>query len=405
VASSGHTICSGSPALETELIAVDQDRFRISRWLILPAGLVVALLSATFSYTVQVWINPEVVRHPLGQFAWVFLFNLLTWTSWLALVPIVLWLSRTNRFTRGSRLRPLLVHGVAALALATLHCLFSGTVRWAIIHLSAVEPLTDSTGSWLSAVKFVALFSFEWEVMLYGGLVAMDHAVRFSRELQERAVSESRLQARLVEAQLEALQRQLHPHFLFNTLHAIATLLHTDPNAAEAMIVRLGDLLRAVFRSHVQQEVSVAREIQLLEQYLAIQRLRFGGGLEADIRVDKDAAGLRVPVLVLQPLVENAIKHGLARGRGRISVTVCRIIGDRLAITVSDNGKGVGSHELRSLNEGIGLSNTRARLEHLYPGEHHVSFATPPGGGFGVTLTLPSRAAVDELPAELRVPA
>jgi signal transduction histidine kinase len=387
-------------------MAVDQDRFRISPWLILPAGLVIALLSATFSYTVQVWINPEVVRHPLGQFAWVFLFNLLTWTSWLALVPVVLWLSRTSRFTRGTLVRPLIVHGLAALALATLHCLFSGTVRWAIIHLSAVQPVAAATGSWLSAVKFVALFSFEWEVMLYGGLVAMDHAVEFYRELQQRAVSESRLEARLVEAQLEALQRQLHPHFLFNTLHAIATLVHTDPSAAEAMIVRLGDLMRAVFRSHVQQEVSVAREIQLLEQYLAIQRLRFDGGLEAEIRVAPEAAGMRVPVLVLQPLVENAIKHGLARGRGgRITVTASRILGDRLALTVCDNGKGVGSNELRSLNEGIGLSNTRARLERLYPGEHHVSFAAPPGGGFTVSLTLPCRPAVDDLPADLRVPA
>jgi signal transduction histidine kinase len=405
VASSEHYLF-GSTALATELIAVDQDRFRISPWLILPAGLLIGLLSATFSYTVQVWINPEVVRHPLGQFVWVFVFNLLTWTSWLALVPVVIWLSRTHRFTRGSVVRPFFVHALAAVALATLHCLFSGTVRWAIIHLSATQPVTDSTGTWLAAVKFVALFSFEWEVMLYGGLVAMDHAVRFHRELQQRAVSESRLEARLVEAQLEALQRQLHPHFLFNTLHAIATLVHTDPNAAEAMIVRLGDLLRAVFRSHVQQEVSVTREIQLLEQYLAIQRLRFGGGLEADIQVAPDVAGLRVPVLLLQPLVENAIKHGLSRGRGgRITVTASRIIGERLALTVSDDGKGVDSHELRDLNEGIGLSNTRARLERLYPGSHHVSFATPPGGGFSVTITLPCRPATDELPAELRVPA
>jgi signal transduction histidine kinase len=347
-----------------------------------------------------------VVRHPLGQFAWVFLFNLLSWTSWLALVPVVLWLSRTMRFTRGSLVRPFLVHGLAAVVLATLHCLFAGTVRWAIIHASASEPVPEAVGSWLSAVKFVALFSFEWEVMLYGGLVAMDHALRFHRELQQRVVSESRLEARLVEAQLEALQRQLHPHFLFNTLHAIATLLHSDPNAAEAMIVRLGDLLRAVFTSRVQQEVSVAREMQLLEQYLAIQRLRFGGGLDAEIRVAPEAAGLRVPVLVLQPLVENSIKHGFARGGGgRIVVTASRIIGERLALTVADNGKGVGTHELRHLNEGVGLSNTRARLEHLYPGEHHVSFATPADGGFSVTLTLPCRPATDDLPADLRVPA
>ena len=142
----------------------------------------------------------------------------------------------------------------------------------------------------------------------------MQHAIRSHRELQQRAVSESRLEARLIEAQLESLQRQLQPHFLFNTLHAVAGLVHRDPDAAENMIVRLGDLLRAVFRSNVQQEVSLARELDLLDRSSAHPAASIQvTGLRTSVEVAPDVRDARIPVLLLQPLVENAIKHGFAR--------------------------------------------------------------------------------------------
>ena len=380
-----------------DLITHDRERFRVSPWLILPAGLAIGLGSGTFSYLLQRWINPDVVNYPMGQYVWVVAYNICSWTGWLALVPIVLWLSRTIRFTRETAIAASIVHVVAAFSLTIAHCVFAGTVRWAVFHMSGQPVLGPGGGQWLSAVKIVALFSFEWEVLLYGGLVAMHHAIRSQRELQQRAITESRLEARLIEAQLESLQRQLQPHFLFNTLHAVAGLIHRDPDGAENMIVRLGDLLRAVFRSNVQQEVSLARELELLDQYLEIQRLRFGDGLTTSVEVAQDVTDARVPVLLLQPLVENAIKHGFARPAegGFVQVRAFKT-GDHVTISVADNGRGVGSVALRDLNEGVGLSNTRARLEHLYGDAHSIAFDAPPAGGFAVTIRLPYFAAAGE---------
>src|SRR5207344_3009589 len=152
----------------------------------------------------------------------------------------------------------------------------------------------------------------EWQFLLYWGIVAAHHALRASRELRRREVSEARLEARLVESQLESLQRQLNPHFFFNALNTLTGLVHRDPHGAESMLVRLGDLLRAVFRSQVQQEVPLSRELTLLEQYLDIQRVRFGGQLRAVLEVGEQAGDVLVPVLILQPLAENAIKHGFS---------------------------------------------------------------------------------------------
>ena len=251
------------------------------------------------------------------------------------------------------------------------------------------------------------LNTFENQALIYGGVIAMSHVIHFNRALQDRQLQHSRLQARLVEAQLESLQRQLQPHFLFNTLHAIASLVHRDPDAAEGMIVRLGDLLRAVFRSDVLQEVPLEHEMRLLEQYLDIQRMRFGAGLLVQLDVDDRVAQVPVPVLLLQPLVENAIKHGFPgpERQGLIRIAAAREDG-RVVLTVADNGRGLDGCSLASLPEGVGLRNTRARLEHLYPGAHALTCEAPPAGGFIVRITLPDHD-VPEAPASapLKVPA
>jgi LytS/YehU family sensor histidine kinase len=245
--------------------------------------------------------------------------------------------------------------------------------------------------SFESLFTWALLFTFEWQVLLYWGVIAAHHAIEASRELRRREVLEARLEAQFIEAKLESLQRQLHPHFIFNTLHAVTTLLHRDVDAAESMLVRLGDLLRAVFRSQAQQALPLARELELLQHYIEIQRTRLGGSLSCDIDVPPAALGALVPVLVLQPLAENAVKHGFGGrpGDARIRVSARRD-GDRLELTVSDNGRGLPSG---AVAEGVGLSNTRARLEHLYPGASDVRLDPVPGGGVCVTLTLPWQAA------------
>lgn len=365
-------------------------------WWILPVGITAGLLSGTFSYFIQRWINPAVVERPLGQYGWVTGYNVLAWTTLAALVPAALWLARAVPFVRGRILVAAIVHVAGAVAFSLTQCLVAGTIRYWLMHASGQAALTPDLGLWTNAVTRVLLFGFEWQVLLYGGIVTASQVVRLYQELQARQLHESRLEARLVEARLQALQRQLQPHFLFNTLHAVAGLLHRDPDAAEAMIVRLGDLLRVVFRADLQQEVPLARELTLTSQYIEIQRARFGESLRIAIDVPPDARAIPVPVLILQPLVENAIKHGFA-GRpdgGTIRISGRRA-GNRLELRVVDDGRGVGLEAVRELNEGVGLSNTRARLEHLYRDQYAVHFDAQPGRGFSIALQLPWRAPAE----------
>jgi hypothetical protein len=374
---------------------------------IVGGGVAIGLVMGSFSYFVQRSLEPSIVTLPTGQFHWVAAFNVLAWTTWLAFVPLTLWLARQVRFTRAGIVRSLLVHGAAALTIAGLHCSLAGAIMYELLEVSgyAARVPPEARPTLLGSIQRQFLFAYEWEVLLYASVVAASHAVRLSSEVRARELGEARLESRIVEARLEALQRQLHPHFLFNTLNTVVGLLRQDPAGAEAMIVRLGDLLRVVFRSRADHQVRLTREIELTEQYLAIQRIRFGGTLVFTRDVEPDAAEALVPVLLLQPIVENSVKHGFSRrgGRGTIHVTVARR-GTSLVVGVSDDGVGPAGIDVRELNEGIGLTNTRARLEHLYPNAHSLRFEGHPGHGFHVSIELPwtveadAEAALDRRP-------
>jgi LytS/YehU family sensor histidine kinase len=238
----------------------------------------------------------------------------------------------------------------------------------------------------------------------YFSLVGLGHAIAYWHEAEERALNAERLQTRLAEAQLQALQRQLQPHFLFNTLHTISSLMRSDVEAADVMIDRLSDLLRMSLRSNA-QEVSVKQEIEILQSYLAIEQTRFRDRLSVEIDVDPAVLDARVPHLLLQPLVENAVRHGIApRARpGRVGIRAVRS-GGQLQINVQDSGDGLPPDRLVAMNDGVGLGNTRARLAHLYGSAHSFSFANLPGGGFQVTVSLPFHLgplAIDAAQAEV----
>ncbi len=203
-----------------------------------------------------------------------------------------------------------------------------------------------------------------------------------------RLEARERLRTALVEAQLDALQFQLRPHFLFNTLNSVLPLIGKDPERARQMVVRLGDLLRLSLRSEDTPLVTLEEEIGILEKYLSIEKVRFRDRLDVAIEVEPGVAAARVPSFLLQPLVENAIKHGLGglAGRGRITVLAGAENG-QLAIRVRDNGP--GPKEDLDASTGIGLRNTRRRLEALYPGDHLLELAPAPEGGCEVRLRLP----------------
>jgi LytS/YehU family sensor histidine kinase len=180
---------------------------------------------------------------------------------------------------------------------------------------------------------------------------------------------------------------QLQPHFLFNTLNAIAALLKPKPDAAERMVLQLAEFLRLTLRSTGRAEVTLREELDFLERYLAIEKTRFGDRLSTRFRIRSEVLDARVPNLLLQPLVENAIRHGIARdsGAGRVEVSATHE-GGRLLLRVTDNGPGLGP---APVVEGIGLTNTRDRLRHLFGDEFSLAYANVPGGGFAIALAFP----------------
>ncbi|HEU0076173.1 MAG TPA: histidine kinase, partial [Longimicrobiaceae bacterium] len=227
----------------------------------------------------------------------------------------------------------------------------------------------------------------------YLGLLGLGYALQLARRHGERELSERRMEAQMAEARLAALKMQLHPHFLFNTLQSVSTLMHRDVDAARTVLGLLRDLLAATLEREAQQEVALEQELRVLELYTGIERVRFGDRLGVEVRVDPAAGGALVPHLLLQPLVENAIRHGIScrRGPGRVEVEVAPGDGG-LRIVVRDDGAGYTEGRPGS-GGGIGLANTRARLAALYGASHRFDIGRAEGGGTRVAITLPLRYA------------
>jgi LytS/YehU family sensor histidine kinase len=217
----------------------------------------------------------------------------------------------------------------------------------------------------------------------------MVQALTFYRRSEERERQALGLEARLADAKLEALRMQLHPHFLFNTLNAISTLVHKDPNAADEMIGNLSELLRATLDT-AEQEIALRQELAFLDRYLEIQQVRFGERLRIEREVDAAALDAHVPTLILQPLAENAIRHGIEPdpAPGVVSIRARRN-GDRLILTVANNG---AAAKMPAKSEsGIGLTNTQARLQQLYGANCRLTFNSGAEGGFRVEIEIPFR--------------
>jgi signal transduction histidine kinase len=312
--------------------------------------------------------------------------NVTYWYAWALLVPAILWLSRRYRFERHTWRRAAAVHAIGVVVFTFVH---------AVLTVSMREPINIAfgwgEGRWWAAFQRLFFLNFDWEMMTYWAVVVLSHALDYHRESQERALTAAELQTRLAEAQLQALQRQLHPHFLFNTLHTISALMHRDTEAADAMLARLSDLLRLTLDRLGIQEITLKEELEFLEKYLEIERTRFGDRLTVHMEIDPETLDVCVPNLMLQPLVENAIRHGIAArvGGGRLQI-VARRTGDRLWLMVRDNGPGLPAAKLEAFNRGVGVSNTRSRLQHLYPGAHRFEFHAPSDGGLAVTIEIPA---------------
>lgn len=272
------------------------------------------------------------------------------WMVWAALTFPLLWLARRFPLTTG-RWRPHLpLHIVIAVAIAIGKVAVDRWIRRSLFGFP---------------VSYFLISSLAPHFVIYWIIVAGAHGLTYYTRSREGEVQASQLEARLAEARLQLLQMQLQPHFLFNTLHAISELVHEDPEAADRMIGALSALLREALDVGSVRQVPLDRELELVGRYLDIQTARFGERLTVQVDVEPRARGCLVPSLILQPLVENAITHGLGprAAAGRIAIVASRS-DDHLRVEVSDNGAGIAL--LEDLREGVGLGNTRARLQELY---------------------------------------
>jgi glucose-6-phosphate-specific signal transduction histidine kinase len=315
------------------------------------------------------------------SFTYILLMNLAVWGSWALFAPAAFALGRRFRFARGQWREALVVHVAAALVVTCAHILFVATARFGLQTAWGVDT------EWAANVRDAFFRTLDFELPVYWALVGLQHAVDYYREAREKELASAQLETRLVESQLQALQRQLHPHFLFNTLHAISALIHREPDRADAMIERLSDLLRITLNKVGIQEVPLFEELEYLRAYLDIEQVHFGDRLEIVYDVDPHTSDAMVPNLLLQPIAENAIRHGLERraGRGRLQV-VARHDAERLILQVIDNGRGL-SPTVR--DGGVGLSNTRSRLARLYGEAAHLLLEPNSSGGVVVTIELP----------------
>ena len=305
---------------------------------------------------------------------------------WWALTPLIALLVRRFPLER-ERLALTLLAYVAggALVLAAWSAAFS-FLYWALGGPGAPESASALPTVWrVELLRRLPILLLTYAVIVLN-LVALD----YYRKYRDR-------EYRLVQAQLQALKAQLQPHFLFNTLNSISALMHEDVEAADRMLVSLGDLLRATLSEVGGQEAPLRRELEVLDLYLRIQLIRFQDRLGVKMDIDPDALDACVPNLILQPLVENAIKHGIAPHSvdGEIEVEARRE-GASLVLRVWDDGPGL-SGSPPAPGEGVGLSNTRARLEHLYGAAQSLRYGDAPGGGFEVELRVPYRRFREEL--------
>jgi len=314
--------------------------------------------------------------------------------TWALLTPGIFWLSRRLAFDRPQWVGRLLLLLGIGLVVALLMEVWVDFLYLYVYQLpwrrGRVDLLEGIRHFWFinDLVTFFAVLAAGF---------ARDYFIRYQQRQQEAAQLRAQaadLQARLTEARLQALRMQLNPHFLFNTLHAISALVERDPKGVRHMIARLSELLRYTLDESGAQEVPLSQELRFLEGYLDIQQIRFQGRLEVKQEIDPDVLDALVPNLILQPIVENAIKHGVSRleTTGRITLRAWRE-GDQLWLCVRDNGPGLSGNG--QWQEGLGLRNTRARLEGLYGDAYRMELRQPPEGGVEVCISLPYHTATD----------
>lgn len=390
-------------------------RFRI---LLVLGGATMISFFFTFQNLVGDWIYEREI-----ELAWSLGTELFYWYLLALALPVALWLARRFRIERATWLRSIPVHVALALLLGVLHSVLYygvlviltsgpgdaidiGWIDWNTVDWRSLDGIREFARE---SVRGVARFRRQlWSAIgrqvptatltvfwKYWVTIGLYYAYDYYRKFQERKVRAAALEHRLSEARLQALRTQLHPHFLFNTLHTASMLNERDPEAASRVLTRLADLLRATLDEGASHQVPLATELSFVRRYLEIEQVRFGDRLSVEWNVADELLDARVPTLLLQPLVENAVLHGVSRSSGsrRLEIAVRRE-GGTLVLEVVDDGPGLPEGWTFDRDAGVGLTNTRDRLDALY-GEHtHLTIAENEAGGVCATVRLPFRPLI-----------
>jgi two-component sensor histidine kinase len=372
-----------SAAVEADVSRGGGWRFPSFWWLVIAFWLFVALASALETSL----LPPPDIGRALAV-------SLIRLVPWILLTPLVVWTSSVYTLERSTWKHSLWMH------LAV--CILSMTIVGGFAYLSPPSPSTlrpdRAEAGRLNreprTTAFVVLRRVTYQFPIFWGLVGVAHALQFQERAKARERREAELESRLTQARLQALRMQLNPHFLFNTLNSIASLVHEQPKAEE-MIEALSDLLRLTLSASEQQEVTLGEELHFLDRYLLIEQTRFGERLHVEKQIESGALDAVVPILILQPLVENAVKHGVEAqiAPGCIRIAVERV-GDALRLTVSDNGRGLAAAEGK-LKEGVGLGNTRSRLKELYGERASLEVRPAKTGGLAAQIRIPWHTALN----------
>jgi two-component system LytT family sensor kinase len=344
-----------------------------------------ALIFACWTFLALLFSGPQIIqaaRENRGAEGWNSVLAELGFSYlWVVLTPLAIWLSQSFRIEGGQRFKRLTIHFLASAVFSLIHVVLFTVISIPFGWYSHLTPF------WNRYLLLILSFT-PTNVMLYWGVIVIEHALDYYQKLQERELRASQLEAQLAQSQLQVLKMQLHPHFLFNTLNAISALIRESPDEAEDMVSQLGDLLRMTLETAGVHEVRFKEELEFLKHYLDIEQTRFQDRLKVVMAIEDETLHGLVPSMILQPLVENSVRHGVAPRPegGCIKIKAWRD-DSMLRLEVEDDGPGLGDYT--PLKEGVGLTNTRARVRNLYGDEYGLTLRNAAGGGLVVSLTLP----------------
>ena len=376
-----HNLDNATNNYQTQLGLLGKNRWL--KWLAIVG--VWAVLGLIYAGPIYLEVRSEGMNHSVWR---VISWGVLSWCVWAPLTPAIVWLARHYSLVGAAWKRSLLVHIPSFLVLSAVHVAATTYITLAIKPFDNMgASSTDFWPRFLSRMKGAA----GPDLLVYAAVIGVCYAIDYYRKYREREFLASQLEAQLAQAQLDSLRMQLHPHFLFNTLNGIVGLVRDNKNqAAVSMLVGLSDLLRHALEHSSQQEVELKEELNFIKLYLDIQQMRFSDRLQIEIDVDPGVLKALVPNLILQPLAENALRHGIGRSvaSGLVGISAHNEDGF-LKLVVFDNGAGLSSDWQLKSSGGIGLANTAARLQQLYGEKHRLDVRNREGGGVEVVVVIP----------------